>query len=213
MVEKKGKEYGLSLDWINSLKKFTEQLISREDKDATLLGVINKGVLNFYFEDLASVDKFLLSTREVISPKEKKALYFYWFHSWIPLFFSKEGYSKMKSLAENTDLYILIKGNTVLDNWCGQILKKFNQNNFKSGINDLNMPEFIVYQDYIFQVFYPKKIIKEVNKEFNKIKSVEDLDVDKLFTNIFEKKVGIPVIANKNKVVAEQLKNKVKSYF
>ncbi len=213
IIEKKGKEYELNLNWINSLKKFTEQLLSKEDNNLTVLEVINKDISNFYFEDLAAVDRFLLSTREAISTEEKKPLYFYWFHSWIPLFFSKEGYSKMKTLAENTLLYVLIKGDTSLDKWCGQILRKFNQKNFKTNITDFNMPEVIVYEDYIFQVFYPKNIIDEVNKEFKKIKKIEDLDVEGLFTKVFERKVGIPLTVTKNPEIAKQLKEKFEAYF
>ncbi|MBU2476148.1 hypothetical protein KKG83_01620 [Candidatus Micrarchaeota archaeon] len=57
------------------------------------------------------------------------------------------------------------------------------------------------------------KIIKKVSKEFKKIKKIEDLNIDKIFTEIFEKKVGIPMIVNKNRILAEQLKEKVKNYF
>ena len=213
IIEKKGKEYQLNLEWINSLKKFTEQLLSKEENKLTVFEAINKGVSNLYFEDLASVDRFLLSAGEAIISKEKKPLYYYWFHSWTPLFFSKEGYEKMRNLVENTDLFVLIKGNSALDRWCGQILKKFNQNNFKLNVKNMNIPEFLVYEDYIFQVFYPKGIIEKVNKEFKKIKKIEDLNIDKIFVEIFEKKVGIPVVVNKNALLAEQLKQKIKSYF
>ncbi|MFH1664130.1 MAG: hypothetical protein ABH986_04970, partial [archaeon] len=61
--------------------------------------------------------------------------------------------------------------------------------------------------------FYPKKITEEVSKEFKKIKKIEDLNIDKLFTEIFEKKTGIPMVINKNAEVAQQLKDKIKSYF
>ncbi len=213
IIQKTKKEYELNLNWINSLKKFTEQLLSKDDNKSTVLEAISKGVSNLYFDDLASVDKFLLSAGDTITDKEKKPLYFYWFHSWTPLFFSKEGYSKMVNLAQKTNLFVLIKEDNLLDRWCKERLKQFNQKNFKLGVKDMNIPEFLVYEDYVFQVFYPKKIIEEVNKEFNKIKKVEDIDIDKLYTKVFEKKVGIPVIINKNSILAEQLKEKVKSYF
>jgi len=212
IIQKKDKNYQLSLEWINSLKKFTEGILLQQNS-LTLLEVINKQESNLFFEDLASVDRFLLSSAEAITTQEKKPLYMYWFHSWTPLFFSKEGYSKIRALAEKAELFVLIKGDTALDKWCGQALKKFGQHNFKTGIKDLSLPEFLVYQDYVFQVFYPKKIIEEVNKEFNKIKKVEDLDVDKLFNKVFEKKIGIPAVVNKNPLLAEQLKKKVEDYF
>ena len=199
------------MNWINSLKKFTEGILSQQNS-LTLLEAINKQDSNLYFEDLASVDRFLMSSSESGITKGEN-LYMYWFHSWTPLFFSKEGYSKIKDLAKRAKLFVLIKGDSTLDNWCGQVLEKFGQDNFKTGIKDLNVLEFLVYQDYVFQVFYPKKIIKEVNKEFNKIKRIEDIDIDNLFTKVFEKKVGIPLIINKNKAVAEQLKAKIESYF
>jgi len=211
VIEKKGKEYELDLKWITSLKKFTEQHLSRSNKNQTILEAINQDVSNFYFDDLASVDRFILSVAEIIEKSE--TLYFYWFHCWNPLFFSKEGYSNIKELAENASLYVIIKGNTPLDEWCGKNIKRFKQNKFKLGIKDLNMPEFLIYEDYIFQVFYPKDIVKKVNNEFRKIKKIEDLNLDKLSTNVFERKTGIPIIVNKNPILAKKLKEKIKSYF
>ncbi len=213
IIQKKGKEYELNLEWIKSLKKFTEEILSGKNNPVTVLQAINAETTNLYFEDLASVDRFLLSAGEAIITKERKPLYYYWFHSWTPLFFSKEGYGKMQALAEKTDLFVLIKGNSVLDKWCGQVLKKFNQKNFKLGVKNMHIPEFLVYSDFVFQVFYPKKIIEKVNLEFKKIKKIEDLDINKLFAEVFEKKTGIPVILTKNKILADQLKEKVRNYF
>jgi len=216
IIEKKGKEYVLSMEWIDSIKKFTEQILSNKNNSTTILQAINNETSNLYFENLASVDRFLLSATEAITGKEKIILCLYWFHAWTPLFFSKEGYEKIVGLAQKAKSYVLIKGETPLDKWCELTCQRCAPNgaySFRTGIKDLNVADFFVFEDYIFQAFYPKKIVDLADKEFKKIKKIEDLNIDRIFTEIFEKKVGIPVIVNKNSVLAQQLKQKVKSYF
>ena len=44
IIEKKEKEYILNEKWINSLKKFTEQTLSKENNTLTLVEAINKGI-------------------------------------------------------------------------------------------------------------------------------------------------------------------------
>jgi len=44
-------------------------------------------------------------------------------------------------------------------------------------------------------------------------KLIEDLNIDKLFNKVFEKKIGVLVAVNKNPLPAKQLKEKNEKFF
>jgi hypothetical protein len=77
-----------------------------------------------------------------------------------------------------------------------------------SGISD-----YIVLGDFVMQIYYPKDVMREMDNIFSSVKSVNDLNTQKLFEQIFEKKTTIPVTIMKNPILAKQLRNRILSYF
>ena len=77
----------------------------------------------------------------------------------------------------------------------------------------IEMTDTIVCEDFVVQVFYPEKVKKMINRVFEKSKKVDQVDWDTVYSDIFEEKVKIPVLLNKNKQLSELIRAQLKSYF
>ena len=206
IIVKSGSNYKLNEEWIEKAKDFSEQLsesYSRKGSEPSLV-----------FSSLYEVDRFLLNTMMEISPKEdeKPFLGLHWNHFWIPLFLSIKEYNLIKENMPKFEVYALCRGNTSIDRWCGNFWGK-RMVKHKTGVDVAAIADIVVYGDMIIEVFYPTKIKKELDDFYNKAKGIDDLNVDHLFNNIFQKKTEIHVVIHKNKTLADQLKEQTLGYF
>lgn len=205
ILEKRESDFELSKAWIQSNKSFFDGLNLRYSKAPS--------ESTFVFNNLYEVDKFLVNfTKNALAGKEKPVVCLFWTHAWIPLFLSKPEYYEMKLLAQAAEGYSVTSGNTPVDKWCQNFWKK-NNLNFKLGIKDNSIADLVVFEDVVIQVFYPREIKKELDNYFAKTKNIKDLNPEELFEKIFEKPVKIPVTITVNKVLAEELKARIKGYF
>ena len=85
--------------------------------------------------------------------------------------------------------------------------------NSRCGVEDSGVSDYVVFMDAVIQVFYPKDILDAINKVFDSAKGINDVNIKKLSELVFERKTTIPVIITRNHVLAEQLRNRVLSYF
>jgi hypothetical protein len=219
IVSRSEQGYSLNKEWIHSLRKFTEDVLEKQRDKIDLSKILSEGgTTNLYFESVAESDKFLIESIDFMITNNKeqspKPLYMYWNHGWTPLFFSKDAYKKAGNIALNKSSFVLLKGNSPLDAWVGNVLGKIGAGlKTKLGVDTLEVPDFMAYENYVFQVFYPKKILDQIDSVYRKVQRIEDLDVDKIYSSIFEQKVGIPVIVTCNPPLFRQLSEKVKDYF
>ncbi len=213
VIEKRKKEYQLNLEWIKKLKNFSEELEECYTNNKPNPFETKKiDFLNLNFETIIEVDKFILKSIERFQEIEKQKLFAYWNHLWIPLYFSKEEYAQLKGIGKINEAYILCKGNTALDKWSAKFYKELGMN-VLLGVKDFQTTDILVLNDYIIQVFYSKSLVNRVSKNILKIKKIDELNLNKLFQNVFEKKSNIQVTINKNQLLAKQLGNEIKSYF
>ncbi|HIH32752.1 MAG TPA: hypothetical protein HA227_00720 [Candidatus Diapherotrites archaeon] len=205
VIERHGTEFSLSKKWIQNNKSFFDGL------NLNYSGIPSESVL--LFNNLYEVDKFLVELcHKGLVGKKNPEVCLYWNHFWIPLLISKKEYFEIKLLAEMADGYSVTPAKTVLDQWCANFWRKSNLK-VKIGVKQNSFADLLVFEDIVVQVFYPKKIKDPLNSFFSKTKKIRDLDREKLFEQIFEKPVKIPVILTVNKWVAEELKNRIKEYF
>ena len=136
----------------------------------------------------------------------------HWSHFWIPLFLNRKTYKRMKEAMSLAEVYSITSSDTAVDRWCHDFWKEHLVHTVY-GIKEKASADTIVVEDTVVQVFYPTELRKMLDREFSKAKSVEDLDLNKLFSNVFERKKEIPVVITKNRVLAEQLRERILGYF
>ena len=209
VVEKKGSDYLLSMQWVNSLQG------SLDGIRAKYLSLSNElpDQSNLLFESITELDSFLIKLflKVISSRQDEPVLCLQWSHFWLPLF-EKEDYIQARELGKVTKAYCVSRGNTAIDKWCSDFWNK-NNTKTKIGCNVASASDIIAFEDLVIQVFYPPEIKKELDRVYDGTKRISDLNVDDFFETVFQKKTKIPVIINRNQQIADQIKKQTISFF
>lgn len=162
------------------------------------------------FNSVHDVDKFILKFVMTNASDKRQELFLYWINSWVPVFIEKETYNKIVDVLKHYKIYSVIKNKTVIDRWCKKVIQS--DVDEKIGI-DLEIPDTIVLNDTVLQVFYPDKIKKDIFEAYSRTSDINELNIDKLFKTIFEKETTIPVVVQTNKALAKEIKNKMLEHY
>ncbi len=217
IIIKNNKEYSLNLDWIKQLKTFSKKLEEAYIEKNPLVGNYlesGNGTQSFTLDNMFNLDKFLLFQIEKFLTKkefEKIPCYSQWNFGWWPLFISREGYQVLKKIINPKRVYISIKDNSVVARFCSNFYSRASMNS-KSGVDTETNFDFITVGDLIIQIYYPQTLIKKILSVFNKIKNLEEIDMDKI-DEIFSENYEINLIILKNKNIAKILSDKVLGVF
>jgi hypothetical protein len=199
------KKYSISGKWVEGISEFGKSI--RKTKTG------NEEVV---LDSLYEVDTFLLDFVKEHPPStittEKPFLGLHWNHLWVPLFLTNEVYATVKEMEPLFDMHSLSKGSTHLDKWCESFWKKIGMK-VKTGAKISDMVDLMIYNGYVLEVHYPKEIREELDRYYNKIKRIEELDADYLFKNVFLKKIKIPVTITKNAALANQMEMETRAMF
>lgn len=193
---------------INSYKKESQRKNEIDEKDQ------NEFVSQVLtFQTIHETEKFLIENSKTMlkDVKEKPFLGVYWQHFWVPILLSIDTYKDMRDIIPYVDGYSISRHETIIDQWCFKFYEKTDLN-VKIGA-ELGDIDFVVFGDFVFQVFYPEELKKEIYETFSNIKNVEDLDIKQFFEDIFERKTEVHVIVHKNEKLAEYFKKRILSCF
>ena len=210
IIANQGMAYLLDYAWIKNVKEFSEHLETayalNEQQN------LNANPLNLMFNSVYDVDKFLIEFGKKEISGKKEILCLHWTHFWIPLFMFREEYRQMNEILSACNTYSITRGNTAIDRqfcrfWQGKGVRA------KCGVDSASTIDMVIYKDIVAEVFYPQTIKYEIDKVYERASSANDIDADGFFRNVFEKKVRIPVVINRNKGLAQFLKKQTLSYF
>ena len=214
-VLKKSEEgYLLNLLWLKQIHDYTEITqtnyytksrinIIEGVKDSKIEG--NLQVLTF--ETWFDVEKYLyyLQKNCILGAGKKNVLCVHHNHEWRPLFYMRAEYNWMKKLIEKGHrVYFLCADSTASDNWAASFYKKMGVK-MKTNAKCSETCELMVFGDMVVQIYIPPELQKNLDNAFKKSKSVSDVDVPWLISNVFEKKTDIKVVINKDAKIAEQI--------
>ena len=107
----------------------------------------------------------------------------------------------------NNNFLISCYGNTLLDNWAKKSYERFGTemitNSKIGGISSLN-----IYDNFVVQIFYGKNFCEILDKTYNEIENITDLDISKIFEELHSTDYKIYVMIYKNKGIVESFKKK-----
>jgi hypothetical protein len=204
-ISKIENKYLIDINWV----KKNQLLFSSLEK---MLSENNSFVQQSIFETVYEVDKFLVKLCSFLDLKEGEGMVLQWVHFWIPLFSENEIYKKLKDNIAKSNFYSITPNDSPIDEWCVDFWKKIGLKG-RSGIDFGFDLSFLVYKDLIVQVFYPTEIKNKIDSVYKSTKDPLKLDINNFFNTIFEQKTRIPVLISKNKEVADELRDRIKSYF
>jgi hypothetical protein len=204
LIKNNGK-YLISESWVNLQNNLLNKLL-RNLSEGEVVSPLNQKLI---FNSISECDTFLSNLQRVLNPSKDDDLALVWIHFWIPLFFSKETYQKMKDILTGSKFYAITPNDSPIDKWCADFWGKLGINK-RIGVKDAPNISMLIFNDVILQVFYPKEIRDKV---YNSTDDPSKLDIDNFFKTVFEKKTRIPVLISKNEEVAKELMSQIKAYF
>jgi len=210
IIKNDNNTYRINKVWVLQLKEainIIEKTVSKQKK----IKRIDKDTEQITFKNLNDLGYFILFGLEnqyFASGKEHKT-YIYIEHLWIP-FSNPERRDKVKELFTNNNVNILIKNNSLGD----KMLSKWYNKCAKVKLNiDMQTPcQYMLRNDCVIQIFMDEELKIKMNNLY-KLKGVINLNLFQELIDITNKEYGIEVIITRNKKIADQIKNKIKSYF
>jgi len=205
VVVKAGKEYSLNKSWIVKLNFFASDLEKSYQSDKGFPVIEENDNLSLNFDALADVDRFVLAKLEAYpEEREKVRVVAFLSHLWWPMFYSFREYLQLKEISRKMDLSIYCVGNTALDKWCAKYYSAIGIK-VETGAKHSHQNDLIVFKDYVIQIFYPKKVLNEMSKVFSKYNKVDQLCVPEFYSKIFEKRVNVQLLINRNPLLSKEL--------
>ncbi|MBW3022934.1 hypothetical protein KY308_02435, partial [Candidatus Woesearchaeota archaeon] len=222
VLKKSEDGYLLNLLWLKQIHDYTEitqtnyYTKSRVNiidgvKDSKIEG--NLQVLTF--ESWFDVEKYLyyLQKNEIMNSDKKTVLCVHHNHEWRPVFYMRAEYNWMKKLADKGHkAYFLCANSTPADSWAASFYRKMGVK-MKTNVKCAETCEIVVIGDKVVQIYVPTELQKNLDLAFKKAKSVSEVDVPWLISNVFEKKTDIKVVINKDAKIAEQIISQTVSKF
>jgi len=134
-------------------------------------------------------------------------------HEWRPLFYLRAEYNWVKNMINKGHrVFFLCSNNTPTDVWATSFYKKMGVK-AKTNVKCAETSELLVFGDMVVQIYIPPEIGSSLHNAFMKAKSMEEIDVPSLIKNVFEKKIEIRVVINKDINLAEQIVSQTVSKF
>ena len=214
--------YQLNLYWLKRIHDYTEITQSNyytKSRVNVMEGVKDSKIDgNFQvltFESWFDVEKYLyyLQKHCVLNSEKKITVVMHHNHEWRPLFYMRAEYNWITNLKDKGhDIVFLCSNSTPTDIWATNFYKKMGVK-AKTGARCAETSDLLVFGDMVIQIFIPPELSSNLNNSFSKAKSVSDIDVPLLINKVFEKKVDIKVVINKDLKLAKQIISNTLSKF
>lgn len=212
--------YQLNVEWVKEIHNqteiirvnyFSEQhaaLFDRSSDDSEAIRV-------FIFKTWFDVEKYLyyLQKNYILKSKEKEVVCMHHAHEWRPLFYLRAEYNWIRQLSKlGHKVFTICSGHSVIDKWSAQFYRSIG-GNIRLEEKCAETSEIMVFSDLVIQIYIPLELRESLDKEFRKIKSIEEVNYASLIKNIFEKEAEIKVVINKDKNLASQIKKQTLAKF
>ena len=222
VVTKTDSGYQLNLNWLKQIHDYTEITESNyyaKSKVSAIDGVKDSKIEgNFQvltFESWFDVEKYIyyLQKNYISNAEKKTTIVLHHNHEWRPLFYLRAEYNWVKNTIESGHrIFFLCSGSTPADIWATNFYRKMGVN-AKTGVKCAETCEIVIFGDVVIQVFVPPEISSRLHASFEKSKGIREMDIPSLISNVFEKKIDIKVVINKDKALADQIIQQTVSKF
>ncbi|MFH1224664.1 MAG: hypothetical protein V1676_02565 [Candidatus Diapherotrites archaeon] len=210
IMEKQDGGYQLNRDWIKQLKAISGNLESSYEngpKETALHGKV------FVLDSVNETDRLFVKLMKMQAVDGKKPVVcLHWCHLYTPLFVSREEYAQIAKLAENFEFYSLCRGDTIVDEWCAEFWRRQGVRQI-TGADVAATIDLLVIGDTVVEIHYSFEIKKRWDEIYGKIKKLDELKVDKLFEEIFEKEAKVKVVVYQDSHIAEEIRKQTFAYF
>ncbi|GEM_PF-1382407 len=198
---------GFEIDekWINNIKRFGESISQTCGKGKTVEQPERPEVATF--DSFLELARFILNEFFIEYPNpEKKAHICYCYHNYGPFGLSEKENENYRKIVSGATFHLgITKGNTYFDHWVAKYLTGLGKK-CVTGVDFAINEETYINGDYVCQVFLPLEFKQGIDALYNQITSIENIDMQKMFSELLAKKVNIIAVITKNKILADRLR-------
>jgi len=202
ILGKRGSEFQLNEDWIQSNKQFFEKL--GKDYENKAFTDLEKPIY-LSFDSLQALQKFLANDFYVKYPNpERKNCACVWKHAYFSVGATEREINNLRKFLTLTRHYALTKYDTALDRFFSDFFTKLG----KECYTNVRIPvknDTFVQGDFVCQIFFPEEILSEWHKIYSKYSKLDEKTLDELF-KLIGKKTEINVLIVKNASFADKIR-------
>ena len=218
VLVKTGKDYKLNEEWIQQLKEFGSKLetsYSNKQEIPSAESIFSKQYTSFSVSTVTDLYGFIIDVLDYTKRNNIKEVVANTFHPWNPMLTTESQLRIVKDFINKVNFYGIAKYSMPMD----KALKTFYEKTgskikIKLGIPDcVSDCETMVIEDRIFQFYYPKELVNNINSIYSRLSSLNDIDFVELHKNFYFKKSRINVLVNKNQEIADSIRNDTLKYF
>jgi len=215
VLEKTGKEYMISKEWVWKLRDFAEQLqesLFAEKNKVREVQTVSDDLKVYTFDNMIELDVFVnILIGRWFEESPGSTYYQQAGHAYFMMGHMEEETKILEKMKKfNVDFYTLTGGKTPLDKWAASYYKN-QEFHYESGAGNTNR-YFAIYNDNVFQWETPPELTEAIDAVYTKAKDFKNLNVVAL-THLFRKQTTLKVTVMKNAVIAEQLRKHILSFF
>jgi len=199
ILKKNGEGYKINKEWIQKIKKYSENLENIYEKGEQIDFRINnysKIIFNKYIEFCRFlVHEFLLAT----SSKEPGICF--WRHVIAPYGINEKDHEALKVILNSEEHYALCKNNTFLDNWFSNYLQELGKKCF-NGIEYSTQNDLYIQRDLLMQLFFKPAFNKKIDLFYKKVKQFKDFKPSE-YLELLNEKTEITAIIVRDKELTD----------
>lgn len=187
IVVKAGKNYYLSFSWILEMTRFSEDIyLSYMQGDVTRKLIPAAGERRAWtFNDLQRMDRFWVQIMFTLYEASESRIMFEWVpHLWFPLVDLDRDRQYLRAMEKaGNKLFIIIGSDTYLDRLSTKDWRPgaYEWSYAKGPFDDERQVYMCVIDDYVMRVTLDDKTNSEIDKLFTRVKSKEDLNIQKFY--------------------------------
>ncbi|MFH1470931.1 MAG: hypothetical protein ABIF01_04235 [Candidatus Micrarchaeota archaeon] len=211
--------FSINKEYILEQKKIVDGFLANyfagEEESLPLYSKNRETHTAYNFETLLQTDKFwceiVFDWVYGLRPGDDRRFVFHGPHCWYIFGHLGTEHDFVNTLRSNkVSMHYLVDGETPLDEWTRKFYDKngviYRINRKKSGAP--MRTAMGIFGEYIIQFDYPEGLLREMDEFYVSSKDLRSLSLEKI-ANTLKKKTPITFILNKNKVVADKLKDEI----
>lgn len=207
VIEKQGKYYTLSKQWVEELRNMVVLLEHslRRQKD---IRILDKSTTQINLTNLDELGHFILYSLEqkYFNVEQGDEIFMQLAHLWIP-FANPEKRRRLEQLMKQSTIHVAVKsksaGDLVLSYWYKRFV------DVHLGMKFMSSCDYIVHEDTVVQIYLSQALRKKMNIVYS-LKGLVSLKLlDQLAAMTFTE-YGIPIIITKNREIADQIRQNIR---
>ena len=207
VLEKKEKEYSLSIEWINSLDRFSSLLKKKFIEKKSII-IIDENTKEITLNSLNEMGHFILYSfkEQFFDLNNENDLYMMVHHLWFP-FFDEKKRQALRDFFSTNNNYMYSSNNGVIDKLFSLFYKKYGK--VKLGVKFDDFFDIIIQGDCITKIYMPKKLRERMDKAYS-AKNLLNFRIIDEFSEMTYSNYPIRIIITRDKSMAEEMKYKIR---